>query len=257
VPAAGTGLRVEVGDRVARICLDRPAKRNAQTPAMWRALREVGGQLGEDVRVVVVTGQGPSFSAGLDLRMFTPGGIAGELSLPRLAGLDPQLLDAEIAAFQDGFSWLRDPRFVSVAAVQGHAVGAGLQLALACDLRILAGDAQLSMREPTLGLVPDLGGTQPLVEAVGYSRALWLCATGASMSAGQALAAGLAVAVVPAPDLAAATEDLVSSLLAAPHAAVSATKELLQGARQRSYPEQLAAERRAQADRLANLAGPR
>ena len=61
---------------------------------------------------------------------------------------------------------------VSIASVQGHAIGAGFQLALACDLRVMADDALLSMRETSLGLVPDLGGTQPLVDVVGYARAL-------------------------------------------------------------------------------------
>ena len=67
---------------------------------------------------------------------------------------------------------------MSVAAVQGHAIGAGFQLALACDLRVLADDAKLCMKEPTLGLVPDLTGTKPLVDIVGLPRALELCLTG-------------------------------------------------------------------------------
>ncbi len=62
-------------------------------------------------------------------------------------------------AFQEAFTWWRRPDLVTVAAVQGHAVGAGFQLALACDLRVVADDAQFAMREPSLGLVPDLVGT--------------------------------------------------------------------------------------------------
>ena len=77
-------------------------------------------------------------------------------------------LDAGIAAYQAGFTWLHRPDIVSIAAVRGHAIGAGFQLALAADLRILTDDAVLVMAEARLGLVPDLGGTRNLVEVVGY-----------------------------------------------------------------------------------------
>ena len=83
--------------------------------------------------------------------------------------------------------------------MQGHAIGAGFQLALACDLRVFADDAQLRMAEATLGLVPDLAGTSTLVELVGYCRALEICLTGRPVGAAEALAIGLATLVVPAP----------------------------------------------------------
>jgi enoyl-CoA hydratase/carnithine racemase len=132
-------------------------------------------------------------------------------------------------------------------------VGAGLQLALACDLRVLADDAQLSMKEPSLGLVPDLGGTQPLVDLVGYSRALEICATGRWVGAAEAAATGLATIVVPVEELDAATRDLAAAVLASPAGAVRATKALLHGASSRTYDEQRAAERAAQAGRLRDL----
>src|SRR5205814_5218286 len=116
-------------------------------------------------------GEGRAFSAGLDLT------AAGAL-LPRLAALEPGDAEARIEEYQQGFAWLRRPDIVSVAAVQGHAIGAGFQLALACDLRILADDAQLSIAEIRHGLVPDLTGTRHLVELVGYPKALEICATG-------------------------------------------------------------------------------
>ena len=76
---------------------------------------------------------------------------------------------AEIASFQAAFDAFARPNLISLALVQGHAVGAGFQLALACDVRIAAADAQFTMAEISLGLVPDLGGTKRLVELVGYS----------------------------------------------------------------------------------------
>jgi enoyl-CoA hydratase/carnithine racemase len=202
---------------------------------------------------VVVTGEGPSFSAGLDRRMFTPDGVPGEGSLSDVPVADDMAAVAVIASYQAGFSWLRRPEFVSVAAVRGHAVGAGFQLALACDIRVAADDAQFTMAEPTLGLVPDLGGTHSLVQAVGYARALEICATGRRVAAAEAERIGLVNLVVGAGDLDAAIEDLVTSVSAASRDAVTATKALLLGAGDRSYGEQLAAERHAQIERLRAL----
>ncbi len=144
---------------------------------------------------------------------------------------------------------------VTIAAVHGHAIGAGFQLALGCDLRVLADDAQLSMAEVTLGLVPDLGGTKRLAELVGYARALEICVTGRRVSASEADRIGLANAVVPGAELDAAVADLVAAVLAADRSAVAEIKALLAGAGDRSYAEQDRAEREAQTRRLRGLAG--
>ena len=143
---------------------------------MWLALGELGASLPDDVRVVVVTGEGDTFSAGLDRAMLDPAN-AGEGTVLGLLALSDEEASARIEEFQRGFTWLRDPRFVSIAKVRGHAIGAGFQLALSCDLRVVADDAKFSMKESALGLVPDLTGTKPLVEHVGYARALEICAT--------------------------------------------------------------------------------
>jgi enoyl-CoA hydratase/carnithine racemase len=244
------GVRLEVTGPVATVTLCRPEVRNAQTPKMWAALAEIGEELPADVRVAVLRSEGQSFSAGLDLAMFRPEGIPGELSFARMLTHPDGEVDEMIASFQEAFTWWRRPSLISVAAVQGHAVGAGFQLALACDLRVLADDAQLCMRETTLGLVPDLGGTQPLVEQVGYSRALEICVTGRLVGAAEAQDLGLATIVVPRADLDSTVDDLVSALLAAPAEAVTATKALLRTATKRAYDDQLAAERAAQVKRL-------
>jgi enoyl-CoA hydratase/carnithine racemase len=239
-------VRLDVRGPVAHVTLARPAKRNAQTPDMWHRLAAIGDELAGDVRVVVVSGEGPSFSAGLDRSMF--GNLGSDLGGDDAAALD------RIASYQAGFSWLRRPEFVSVAAVQGHAVGAGFQLALACDIRIAADDAQFTMAEPTLGLVPDLGGTQVLVDLVGYSRALEICATGRRVAAAEAQAMGLVNLVVSGDQLAGAVEDLSAALCSTVHGAVTMTKALLLGASGRSYAEQLLAERQAQLARIRALA---
>lgn len=251
---AQAGLRFDLTGPVATITLHRPEVRNAQTPTMWRALAELGRALPEEVRVVVVRGSGHSFSAGLDRSMLDPTNTSGEESVAGLLALSDEEVSATIDAYQQGFTFLRDPRFVSIAAVQGYAIGAGFQLALSCDLRVVAEDAQLCMKESALGLVPDLTGTKPLVECVGYARALEICATARMVGAAEAVGIGLALTAVPADELDATVADLVGALTAPLAGAVSETKALLQGAADRSLDEQRRLEREAQTRRFRELA---
>jgi enoyl-CoA hydratase/carnithine racemase len=239
---------VERAGPVATVTLCRPEVLNAQTPDTWLALRDVGRELPGDVRVVVVRGEGRAFSAGLDL-------AAAQVAFAELATLPPDEATDRIAVFQEAFSWLGRPDVVSVASVQGHAIGAGFQLALACDLRILADDALLSMAEVQHGLVPDLGGTGRLARLVGYARALEICATGRRVGAAEADRVGLANLVVPAAELDAAVKDLTAALLAGTRDAIVEIKALLAGAADRTLPEQEAAERAAQVRRIRDLAG--
>ncbi|MFC5957556.1 enoyl-CoA hydratase/isomerase family protein [Streptomyces pratens] len=249
------GVRLTVDDAIATVTLTNPAKRNAQSPALWRALTEAGRLLPGSVRVVVLRGEGKSFSAGLDRQMLTPEGIAGDPSFVEMARGSEAGLDATIATYQEAFTWWRRSDIVSIAAVQGHAIGAGFQLALACDLRVVADDVQFAMRETSLGLVPDLTGTHPLVGLVGYARALEICATGRFVMAEEAVNTGLANIAVPGDELDGAVQDLAAALLAAPRDAVIETKALLSGAVERTYEEQRVAERAAQGRRLRDLAG--
>ncbi|MFI9582932.1 enoyl-CoA hydratase/isomerase family protein [Streptomyces sp. NPDC052236] len=249
------GVRLTVEDAVATVTLTNPSRRNAQSPALWRALAQAGRSLPGSVRVVVLRGEGKSFSAGLDRQAFTPEGFDGEPSFLELAGSSDAELDATIAGYQEAFTWWRRNDIITVAAVQGHAIGAGFQLALACDLRVVAQDVQFAMRETGLGLVPDLTGTHPLVSLVGYARALEICLTGRFVHADEAERIGLANLVVPADELDGAVRDLASALLAADRNAVIETKALLRGATARSYEDQRVAERAAQARRLRDLAG--
>jgi enoyl-CoA hydratase/carnithine racemase len=245
---ATAGLDLAISGGVATVTLSRPERRNAMTPSMWHGLAQIPGKLPGDVRVVVVTGAGPSFCAGIDLRMFTPDGAPGE---DRGVGPTDPGFDAQVAGYQAGFRWLREPAIVSIAAVRGHAIGAGFQLALACDLRVLADDAKLCMKEPALGLVPDLTGTKPLVDIVGLPRAIELCLTARTVDAHEAQQLGLAERVVPAGDLDSAVKELTAALLSTNAAAARATKALLVHARERSLDEQAAAERVAQARLLS------
>jgi enoyl-CoA hydratase/carnithine racemase len=249
-------VRTHRDGAVLTVTLDRPDQLNAQTPDTWTALAQVGASVDDDVRVVVLRGAGRSFSAGLDRSMFSAEpGVAGGLG--DLGRRPTAEAEDRIREYQAGFRWLRSPGIVSVAAVQGHAIGAGAQLALACDLRVLTDDAQLRLPEASLGLVPDLTGTSTLVELVGYSRALEICLTGRAVRAAEAHAIGLANVVVPAGDLDATVADLVAALTAPPVGASRATAELVRSAVRNDPAAQDAAERAAQVLRLQELVGGR
>src|SRR5262245_32900626 len=224
-----SGVRLDREGPVTTVTLCRPHVLNAQTPVMWERLREIGRELPGDTRVVVVRGEGRAFSAGLDLAAVSGAAdSAGDgFSFANIAAMDDAAADALIAGFQDGFSWLRRPDLVTVAAVQGHAIGAGFQLALACDLRVATEDAQFTMAEVTLGLVPDLTGTKRLVDLVGYARALEICVTGRRIGASEADRLGLCTSVVPNGDLDRAVAELVAQILAAHRDAVVEIKALL------------------------------
>jgi enoyl-CoA hydratase/carnithine racemase len=247
------GARLELDGSVATVTLCRPDVLNAQTPAMWEALRGFGRELPGDVRVVVVRGEGRAFSAGIDLSLVN--GAAGGGAFVELTRMPPDAAVDRIATYQEGFTWLSRPDLISVAVVQGHAIGAGFQLALACDLRVVADDAKLMMAEVSLGLVPDLTGTKRLLDVVGYSRALEICATGRRLDAAEASRLGLATVVVPRAELDGAAADLVAALLAGPRDAVVEIKALLVAAAGRTPAEQHRAEREAQVRRLRDLAG--
>jgi len=251
-PASGW-VRTARDGAVLTVVLDRPDQLNAQTPATWTALRRAAGELDDGVRVVVVRGTGRSFSAGLDRRMFDPAGdVPGGLA--ELGALPAEQAQERIREYQQAFRWLRSPGIVSIAAVQGHAIGAGAQLALACDLRVVADDLQLRVPEATLGLVPDLTGTSTLVELVGYSRAVEICLTGRAVGAAEAVATGLANVAVPAAELDPTVADLVAALLAVDAGAARETLALLRSAVRNGPDEQDAAERAAQVRRLGALA---
>lgn len=238
-----------------RVTLDDPDRRNAQTPATWAALAHIGARMPEQTRVVLLSGAGSAFSAGMDRRMFAPQGIEGMPSLGDIVAAPAAAGAAIIEEFQRGFAWWRDSPAVTISVVQGFAVGAGFQLALATDLMVVAEDVQLVMKESSFGLVPDLTGTHPLVSALGYRRALEVCLTARPIGAAEAVATGLAVRSAPVGDLAAAAGELAAAIASLPPGTASATKQLLAGAPLRSPQEQWEAERISQLGRIRSLLG--
>ncbi|MGF7237252.1 MAG: enoyl-CoA hydratase/isomerase family protein [Frankia sp.] len=193
------------------------------------ALRGIGRTLPGVVRLVVLRGTGGAFSIDPAL---PPGGPPRDAGARARGGDIPpgEAAERHVAAAQEAVSWLSRPDLISVAAVSGPASGPGTQLALACDLRVIADDASFALPEVGLGLVPYLGGTGTLVAAVGYARALEICLTGRVVDASEAVGLGLAQLRVPADQLADAVSDLIAAVLAAPRAATTELKALLRPA---------------------------
>jgi enoyl-CoA hydratase/carnithine racemase len=220
-----TQLRLDGVGPVRWLRLDRPERHNAQTECMWSELARAGRLLSADpeVRCVVVAGAGRSFSSGIDLdEMRRSDGFIRRLAARPPGTPDPMLADLEVV--QDAIRWIPAAPFLVVAAVRGIALGAGCQLALACDIRIVADDAVLALKEIDYGLLPDLGATAWLPRLVGTQLALDLILTGRELSGAQFHAAGLAFSVHPADEVESAAAAYAERLAAVPRPALSYVK---------------------------------
>lgn len=229
-------IRYQRHGDIGTVTLARPGKRNAQNPLMWEELAGLGAELlpEETLRCLVVTGEGAAFSAGIDLVEGMAGMLADAAGRP-----DDEHTFAAGVAMAGTFSWIRDLGCASVAAVRGHAYGAGLQLALACDFRIFAEGTKVGLTETRFGLLPDMGATVRLPRIVGESRARELILLGDVIDAAEALRIGLANRVVAAGDLDAAAADLAARLAAQPPLAVRGARRAIDAAWHGSPEESL------------------
>jgi enoyl-CoA hydratase/carnithine racemase len=223
-----------VGD-IGTLTLTRPGKRNAQNPLMWEELAQLGAELlcDETLRCLVVTGEGSTFSAGIDLVE----GLAGIADTVERSE-EADILREGLSTVQT-FSWIADLGCSSVAAVRGHAYGAGLQLALACDFRIFAKGTKVGLLETRYGIMPDMGATVRLPRIVGESRARELILLGEVIDADEALRIGLANRVVADGDLDAAAVELAERLAAQPPIAVRGARRAIDAAWHRGPEESL------------------
>jgi enoyl-CoA hydratase len=221
-------LIFERRDSIGWLRLNRPEKLNAQTPEMWNELRELGLEIGQDraLRCLVVTGAGRAFSSGIDLAQLTGGG-----GLPAVAGAGPKQSDDPIVAAvlrtQEAFTWIADAPFASIAAIRGYAFGAGLQLALACDIRLAVRGTKLGALEFQYGLLPDLGATAWLPRLVGAAKAKELVFTAARIDADEALRIGLVNRVVDDADLESQATGLAATIAAQPPLALKGAKRAI------------------------------
>lgn len=212
-------IRSGTVDGVVTITLDRPDVLNAMNDVMRRELTECFTALAADdaARVVVVTGAGErAFSAGADIREFV-----GPVTPTRYRDARRRL------DFRQAMDRCPQP---IIAAIRGFALGGGLELALACDIRVAGEDAQLGLTEINLAIIPGGGGTQRLPRLVGRGKALEMILTGARLSAAEALRIGLVERVVPAGETLAAATELARTLAAkAPVALRYAKEAVVQG----------------------------
>lgn len=222
-------LQYEVDGHVAWLRLDRPEKLNAMTPQMWDELRDLGAALVDDpgdVRCLVVIGEGRAFSAGIDTSTFGQDGVTGDDG----SDLHDDPVAATVLRFQQAYTWLEDVAFPTVAAVRGYALGAGIQLAAACDLRVVARGTTLGVFEQKYGILPDLGGTHFLPRLVGPGKAKELTWTVAEIDAEEALRIGFCERVVDDADLEKEVESLAATLAEQPPMAVAGSKEAMNAA---------------------------
>ncbi len=223
----------------ADIVLNRPEVLNAMDADLFDGIAAAADRLAgsPDVRVVVVSGAGRSFSSGIDTNSL--GGTAGAPA-------------ESIARFQSGFRKFAALPIPTIAAVKGHALGAGLQLALACDLRVVTSDASLGLLEAKYGIIPDLCGTQRLPALIGPGRAkkmIWLAERIDGAEAGRI---GLAEVVVDPSELDAAVDDLATRIAQAPPLAARQAKRLVNLSRITELEAGMDEEARAQVEMLSS-----
>jgi 2-(1,2-epoxy-1,2-dihydrophenyl)acetyl-CoA isomerase len=187
------------------------------------------------VRAVVLRGEGPAFCAGADLS------VLQHVEEPR------DIVDHVLTRYRVLVERMLTLDLPIVGAIGGAAAGAGLALALACDLRVMAEDARLVCAFSDIGFVPDSGASWLLVRQVGYARAFELAATAAPVSAARAQALGLANRVVPAANLDAAAHGWAEELAARPTRALALTKRTLRHAMDAPLAEVFRYEAEAQA----------
>jgi enoyl-CoA hydratase len=198
-------IRVAVADGIATLTLDQPAKRNPMSVRMGEEIAEACAGLDgrDDVRVLVVAGAGDDFCAGGDMALIE----ANRRRAP--AETRQVMLD-----YYDRYLALVRLSVPTIAAIHGHAIGGGLALALACDLRYAAEDAKLGVNFARLGLHPGMASTLTLPRAVGLARGLELFYTGRLVTGREAEAIGLVNRAVPRADLAATVGEVARAVAA-------------------------------------------
>jgi enoyl-CoA hydratase/carnithine racemase len=232
--------------------LNRPDRLNAMTVEMWEELAKLGETLGDDasLRCLVVVGEGRAFSSGIDVEHLLSGGGGGLFSEAGKGasvasdspssgrGIEDKLV-SRIGDLQEAYTWLADAPYPTIAAMRGYALGGGMQLALACDLRLCARGTKLALPEHKYGLLPDLGGTYWLPRIVGPAKAKELIFTGGTIDADEALRIGLVNQVVDDAELESAATALAERIAGQPPIAVRGAKRCIDQACHQSLGEGL------------------
>ncbi|MFT4048789.1 MAG: enoyl-CoA hydratase/isomerase family protein [Solirubrobacterales bacterium] len=206
--------------QVRHVVLSRSDKRNSFNAELVQATGAALRAAAEDteIRVVVLRGEGPVFSSGMDVK-----------ELASLAGTPEKLREFRRGAL-DAWNLAEEMTKPVIAQLHGACIGGAMELALACDLRVVAEDTKISIPEVRLGLVPDVGGSSRLPAVVGLGVAKELILTGRTIDGVEAGRIGLANRVVPADQLEQATDDLAQELMAGFATPIGLAKRLLDAA---------------------------
>ena len=224
-------VKVSLDGHIAQLTIDNPAANTWDTESL-PALKAIVETLNKDsdIYALVLTGAGEKFfSAGADLKLFADG--------------DPATAKIMADAFGAAFETLADFRGVSIAAINGFAMGGGLEVALACDIRIAEAQAQLALPESKVGLLPCAGGTQRLTQLVGEGWAKRMILCGERVSADKALDLGLIEEVVPTGESLVTATRLATQVAQQSPTSIAACKRLIHSARDICISAGLAAER--------------
>jgi enoyl-CoA hydratase/carnithine racemase len=218
-------LTGEKNGSIYTISFNRPAKRNAITVEMLTGICElVESQAGDpDIRAIILKGQGKMFSAGVDFNSLGAevGACLGE------AGAGGAPLRALIYRFQQYLNRLEAVEIPIICAMHGRALGLGIELALACDIRLMSDDCIWAMPELKLGVIADVGGTSRLARLAGPSRTMEIFLTARDYTARQALDWGLVNYIYPEKDLFAEAEKMAGDMAATAPLAGGAVKKII------------------------------
>lgn len=218
-------VKLEVDGARAVVSIARPDVHNAMNWDVFDGLTKTFDEIaGQEIRVVIVRGEGKSFSSGIDLNLFSE--VAG----------DPV---ESIVRAQAPFRRLKVLGVPTVAAIRGHAYGAGLQLALCCDLRIATTDARLGLLEVRYGLIPDLGATALLASIVGPARAKWMMWSGEKIDGSSAASVGLVEMVVEPGEFEPEVDRVAGLLESGPPIVIGHIKQLVDRAAGRTFEESM------------------
>jgi len=221
----------EIDGAIAKLTINRPDKRNAIDNATVEEIDQVLAQVEKDseIRVLILTGAGDkAFVAGADIH--------------ELNKRDTLLGRSETRRRQEVYTRIEQLEIPSIAAINGWALGTGLELAMACTIRVASTTARLGQPEVKLGITPGAGGTQRLPKLVGMGRAMEMILTGDPVSAEQALAMGLVNRIVEPEQLLDEAENLAKTLAARPRLALQYAKEAVLRSGEGSLAEGLAHE---------------
>lgn len=229
-----TCFTVDITDKIAHLRLNRPDKANSLIPEFWTEFPAAIDDIsqGAKARVIVISAAGKHFTAGMDISVFMQGALDAD---PSNREIDAELFRRKVAALQRTFSSLEAARQPVLAAIQGGAIGAGVDLATACDCRYASADAFFCVQETAIGMTADVGTFPRLAKVISEGWARQMAYTAERVPAEKAKAIGLVNEVFESPEsLVAGVMDIAGRIAAHSPLAVAGCKAVINHARDHS-----------------------